>query len=43
MREVLNISRNSSEVLLEGETDNTIKISEYLSGAEVEKMRRKIH
>jgi hypothetical protein len=42
MREVLNISRNSSEVLLEGETDNTIKISKYLSGPEGEKMRRKI-
>jgi hypothetical protein len=42
MRELLNISRNSSEALLEGETDNTIKISEYLSGSVVEKMRRKI-
>jgi hypothetical protein len=42
MREVLNISRNSSEVLLEGETDNTIKISEYLSGPAVAKMRCKI-
>jgi hypothetical protein len=42
MREVLNISRNSSEVLLEGETDNTIKISEYLSGPKGEKMRQKI-
>jgi hypothetical protein len=35
MREVLNISRNSSEVLLEGGMDNTIKISEYLFGEEV--------
>jgi hypothetical protein len=35
MRELLNISRNSSEALLEDETDNTIKISEYLFGAEV--------
>jgi hypothetical protein len=42
MRELLNISRNSSEALLEDETDNTIKISEYLSEPAVERMRRKI-
>jgi hypothetical protein len=36
MREVLNISRKTNEVLLAGDTDKTIEISKYLSGLEVE-------